>query len=114
MKRFVVLLGNTATQSQHRAFKDFVSQGGIGYWHWLSHAWLLTTDDVPLFSAPWVRDKVEEFYPSIRCLVLELNKDGDTWSGFGPKGENKNMFTWMHKNWITKSRIQGAPPSEDT
>ena len=98
MKRFVVLLGANASDSQHAAFKQF-AESHFAYWHWLPNTWLLTTgDDNSEFSAA-IRDKVEECYPSVRCLVLEFNKDGDTWAGFGPSGDKNNMFTWITKNW---------------
>ena len=103
MKRFVVLLDATATDSQHKSFKQFIDNTHLGYWHWLARAWLLCkVDDNSEFSADTIRDKVGECYPGVRCLVLELNKDGDTWAGFGPNGDKNNMFAWLKKNWSSK------------
>jgi hypothetical protein len=102
MKRFVVLL-NTVTEAQNESFKKFITDSGLGYWHWLPNTWLLYTgDDDTDLSAVSLRDKIGEFYPHVRCLVLEFNKDGDNWSGYGPKGDKKNMFTWLHQNWTRK------------
>jgi len=99
MKRFVILL-NHVTEAQNAEFKKFVTESSLGYWHWLPNNWLLfTRQDNPAISAAALRDKVGEYYPGVRCLVLELNKDGDTWAGHGPNRKERNMFTWIHKNW---------------
>ena len=52
------------------------------------------------WKASEIRGKVTEFFPGIHNLVLELRSDGtDTWAGFGPKSDDKNMFNWILQHW---------------
>ena len=43
-----------------------------------------------------IRDKAKDIFASYN-LVIEV-KDGG-WAGFGPKGEDKDMFAWIKKYW---------------
>lgn len=99
-KRFIVLL-NDSTAEQNDSFLEWIKEEGIGSWHWLSNSWLLATSKGHL-SAQDIRDKLMETYPGVHNMVVEISANGDTWSGFGPKGENNNMFKWIHENWKNK------------
>jgi len=46
-----------------------------------------------------IRDAARDAFGQARNFVIELNEDGDSWSGFGPKGEPRDMFKWIHRNW---------------
>jgi hypothetical protein len=96
-KRFVVCV-NSATNEQNKQFKEFIRENGLGWWHWLRNVWLLS-DSKGKFSAAEIRDQLGRNYPGVYSLVLELRGDDDTWSGFGPKKEGKNMFKWIRDNW---------------
>lgn len=96
-KRFVVLL-NSSSKEQNDEFLDWLKEQNTGWWHWLSNSWLISNSRGHL-SAQEIRNKLNEIYRGSNNLVLELGEDYDTWSGFGPKGEDKNMFGWIKKNW---------------
>jgi hypothetical protein len=99
-KRFVVCL-NSSTPEQNKAFKDYISETGMGWWHWLGDTWLLT-DSSGVRTAEGIRAKLKELYPGVHQLVLELRGKDDTWAGFGPNGANgssKDMFKWLRENW---------------
>ncbi|WP_193014287.1 MULTISPECIES: hypothetical protein [Gammaproteobacteria] len=96
-KKFIIGL-NSTTEQQIDEIKKFVKSNGFGWWSWLNNFWLLTSSKEDM-SASFLRDKLQEICPGTRMLVIEMNKDGDTWSGFGPNSENKDMFKWMNEEW---------------
>ena len=105
-KRFIILL-NSGSAQQNAEFVKFIKGDDIagGYWHWLNNSWLMVTQNVNMTSEI-IRDKLREIYPGVHNLVLELREDGtDTWNGFGPSGEDKNMFKWIHANWTKSSKV---------
>jgi hypothetical protein len=96
-KRFVVAL-NSNTEEQNKKFKEYIKKNGYGWWYWIDGFWLLT-DSKGKLTASKLRTDMDEFYPGVRRLVLEMRDGDDTWSGFGPKKDGKNMFDWLHHNW---------------
>lgn len=98
-KRFVVLL-DSSTAEQGKSFQKFIEEKGLGWWHWLGSSWLLV-DARGSLTAEKLRDQLKKDFQGVYSLVLELPGDSsnDTWSGYGPKNDNKNMFDWIHKNW---------------
>jgi|ERR1017187_6082588 hypothetical protein len=97
-RRFVVLV-DTSSKAQDDAFLDFAKKSGFGYWHWLNNSWLLTTHNLQTTSKQ-ISDQLLLIFPNIFFLVLEIKEDGsDLWIGFGPLGDEKNMFKWIHENW---------------
>jgi len=97
-KRFVVAL-DSSTPEQQLAFQNYVKSTGAGWWHWLDSLWLLI-DTRGQLDAIKIRDKLCEIFPRINNFVIELRPDDDTWAGYGPKTEVKNMFTWLKSDWI--------------
>lgn len=96
-KRFVVAL-DSYTDIQNNEFKSYIKDNGYGWWHWINGFWLLV-DNTGDLTAKKLRDDLAVIYPGVHKLILELRGDDDTWSGFGPKTENKDMFSWLKKNW---------------
>jgi hypothetical protein len=97
-KRFIIAL-DKSTPEQNEAFKNFIdAAAGINWWHWISNVWLII-DEQGKWGSSQLRDKVREFYSGETMFVVELRPDDDTWSGFGPKGQQQNMFTWLENNW---------------
>ena len=96
-KRFVVLLGS-ATKDQDDAFLNFIKSNRLGWWHWFPNSWLLKKLNSDI-GASDLRDAARDIYGRANNLVIELNDNEDTWSGFGPKTENKDMFHWIRENW---------------
>src|SRR5579863_8473740 len=96
-KRFIVLL-NPTTDVQNKAFVEWIKSAGLGWWHYLTGAWLLT-DASGLWTATEIRDALRSTFPGVHSLVLEFRPDGDTWAGFGPTAPTRNMFQWIKDNW---------------
>jgi hypothetical protein len=98
-KRFVVMIGSGGgTKDEEREFISYLEESSLGYWHWIHGCWLLVGSNTNLLAGD-IRDAVSKIFHQKRSLVLQINKDSDTWSGRGPGGTNKNMFQWLHKNW---------------
>jgi len=100
-KRFVVCL-NPGTPEQDGAFKDFLNNQRLGWWHWIGGSWLVV-DATGNMTAAVLRDAADEAYPGLYNIVLEFCEDGSfTWAGFGPIKPPKNMFEWIRQNWGEK------------
>jgi hypothetical protein len=98
MKRRFVVCINEANAEHDKNFIQFLNENKLGYWHWLNNTWLIV-DENDSFNANSIRDKVKVLFNNEHNLVIEINDQGDTWSGFGPNGEGKNMFSWIKRNW---------------
>ena len=96
-KRFIVAL-NSNTEEQNKEFKKYIKENGYSWWYWIDGFWLLI-DAKGELTASKLRKDMDEFYPEVRRLVLEIRDGDDTWSGLGPKKDGKNMFAWLHRNW---------------
>ena len=97
-KRFILALGSTSPE-QNGAFGEFAREQGLGWWHWLPNMWLLT-DSQGQWTAAGLRDKATDIYGNENVFVLELRADGsDTWAGYGPNTDKRNMFPWLTSNW---------------
>ncbi|MBG0624982.1 hypothetical protein I4P27_11140 [Enterobacter roggenkampii] len=99
-RKFAVAL-DSSTVEQNKKLKEFIEENGLGWWHWINNFWLLT-DAKGNFSAQSLREKLNEIYPGVHLLVISLDKDGESWSGYGPKNETKNMFNWLKDTWDKK------------
>jgi len=95
--KYIIAL-DSSTKEQNQALKDFASDNGLGWWYWINNFWLIT-DPREKFSASDIRDVVKTTHPRVYCFVIELNDYGDTWSGWGPGGEKRNMFNWIKNTW---------------
>jgi hypothetical protein len=96
-KRFIVLVEKSSEEQDH-SFLEWAKSEKIGWWHWFQHAWLLSNSRGNL-TASAIRDKLCDIYGTANTLVIELKGTDDTWSGFGPKNENKDMFKWIKDTW---------------
>ncbi|MBP6739569.1 MAG: hypothetical protein KA146_06245 [Leptospiraceae bacterium] len=96
-KRFIVCVTGS-TDEEDMTFINFIKDNKLGWWHWISNVWLIV-DSHGVFSVSELRDYVKEIFSGEHLLVIELNEQGDTWAGFGPATESKNMFDWIKKSW---------------
>jgi hypothetical protein len=96
-KRFIICI-NKSTKEQDEKFIEFIKSNKLAWWHWLSSVWLIS-DKKGIYTASTFRDEARRIFDDQHNLVIELNAEKDTWSGFGPKLENKSMFTWLKNNW---------------
>lgn len=96
-KRYIVCVNNS-TKEQDEKFVEFIKSKNLGWWHWLNNTWLLV-DDSGILTAADIRDSARDIFTPEYNIVIEIGQTTDTWSGFGIKTEDKNMFAWLHKNW---------------
>lgn len=96
-KRFIVSI-NKAVVEQEQEFIKFLESQNLDYWHWLSNLWLVI-DLSGTFNAGKLRDEVNRIFPKEHNLIFELNQTFDNWAGFGPKSEERNMFSWLQEKW---------------
>ena len=99
-KRFVVLV-NGPTPKENETFIEYAKSKGLGWWYWLDGSFLLMSPNTTI-SAGDLRDMARTIFNDKYNLIIELTDNGDTWSGFGAKTEEKNMFDWIHQNWTKK------------
>lgn len=93
-----MVLLDQATEGQNEAFVAYVREQQAGWWHWTSRSFLLYTN-LENMTADSVRDALLKFYPGVNNLVIELRGNEETWAGYGPKTDQKNMFKWIGENW---------------
>ncbi|HGS5167847.1 TPA: hypothetical protein ACMDUA_005185 [Vibrio harveyi] len=96
MKKYLVALDSN-NKSQNDDFKEYIRTNGFGWWYWIDGFWILT-DSKDKLTASDLRTKLNDFYPNVRRLVIELRSDDYSWSGYGPSTESRNMFNWLHEN----------------
>ena len=91
-KRFIIGIGSS-TDAQNKEFFRYLNKHHLNWWHWISNFWLIVDENGQL-SASRLTDDLGEIYPNVNTIAIELEGDSDTWSGFGPAGEDneKNMF----------------------
>src|SRR5262245_55414180 len=99
MKNRYIICINNSTEQQEKKFIEYIKSYGLGWWHWLNNT-LLLTDPKGKLNAGMIRDSLRDIFPDENILVIEINATKDTWSGFGPNTEEKNMFTWLKKHWV--------------
>ena len=93
---------DNSTTEQEEEFITYIKDNGFGWWHYINNSWLLSTNKD--FTAKELRDAVKGIFINENNLVIELKGEtDDTWSGFGPKSEKRNMFTWLKSNWNKKN-----------
>lgn len=84
-------------RSQTTNLIGYIREQGFGWWHYLKNTWLIV-DSSGKSQASEIRDKVREVFDNEYNITFQINSSGDTWPGFGPKPEDKNMFKWIHEN----------------
>ncbi len=99
VKRYIVILNNSNAESNDK-FQKYIEDNKLSWWFWVGDTWLLK-DYAGGLNSVLIRDKLNEFYPNVRNLVIELRGDSsnDTWNGFGPSGKENNMFNWLAYTW---------------
>lgn len=98
MKRRFVVLVDCHSVSERNRVTQFLRDSPYGWWSWIKNSWLVVDNSGDLTPAS-LRDMIGQVVPK-RRLVIEVS-DQKSWSGFGPSGEDRNMFTWLHNTWTT-------------
>lgn len=96
-KKFIIALDKSNTV-KNKAMVEYLKERKFKYWHWLSNLWLVTTRDETV-TAAIIRNEVRQVYEKEHMLVIEISNSGDTWAGFGPNSEKRNMFKWLRITW---------------
>lgn len=99
-KRFVICI-NGSTKEQENKFVEYINTQGVGWWHWLTNTWLIVDRNGKTSAGTW-REKAVEIFEREHVLVIEISQQNDTWSGFGPSSDEKDMFKWIRDNWSKK------------
>jgi len=101
-KRFIILVDN-ATKLEDERFWQFISNKGFDWWHYINNSWLLSTPSN--YTSKLIAEKMHEIYPGKKMIIFELKKDAiETWSGYGPVNDKRNMFDWVKSKFIGGSR----------
>lgn len=95
-KRFVICLQESFPEKDEM-FIEYVREQKVAWWHYLKTTWLIV-DSRGSLSAKDLRTKAYEIFGT-QVLVIEIQENGDTWSGHGFSNTTRNMFTWIHENW---------------
>lgn len=96
-KRYIVNVSGITTAQEDEKFSAFLNEKKVGWWHWLTNAWLVV-DSLEAVDAKSLRDKAIETYKGKNNLVLEVT-GGGTWFGYGPTSPDRDMFKWIKENW---------------
>jgi hypothetical protein len=96
----IIALVEEMSAEQDKKFIDFLKSKGWGYWHWIEGSWLITADDWDKDVPPLIRDELQKIATGKHSMVFEVSGIG-TWSGFGPSGDQHNMFKWIRDEWDT-------------
>jgi hypothetical protein len=96
-KRFIICINNS-TKEQENQFVELIKTQNVGWWHWLTNTWLISDRNGKTTASYW-RDNAVHIFERENVLVFELGQDNDSWAGFGPSSDDKNMFTWIKAHW---------------
>lgn len=96
-KRYIVAVGSNE-KTKNQKFTEYFDKNDLYWWHWIDNNWLIVDDDGKL-SASTIRDDMMEIYENNSILVFEITGSEDTWSGYGPSSEKRDMFKWMNSDW---------------
>lgn len=94
-KHFAIGL-QALTAEEKKRVKEFMSEKGT-WWNWIPGFWLFVSDED--IDPEQVRDSLKARTRTTNSDVLVLAVEPVTWYGFGPTGGQKNMFTWLRRNW---------------
>ena len=93
-RTFLLLVDGDATEAERDAITEYVrglhAEGG-GWWHQLTHSWLLHTPDTA-FDPGLLRDQISERAPTAGCLVMEVQPVG--WASHNTASANHWLQVW--------------------
>ena len=95
MKKFAFAIKNLSYE-QEKAINEYFD-GTYGWWHWFDGFWLITDASNTLTTSS-INETIGNIAPEKWRMVVEVG-DSNNWSGYGPNGEEKNMFEWLEDSW---------------
>ena len=96
-KLFSVAVDGIATSQQRDAFtRALMANKAIGFWHHLSHSWLIT-DPTGILTAATLSNLISSHMPTVPHMIIE-----------GPTRDykglvNQNGHGWLHQNLAPKN-----------
>ena len=91
--RFMLSVDN-ATAQQQDAITTWLRSTQLGFWHYLSHAWLVV-DRTDTYNVNSLRDQVTRLVPGATFIIVVV-ADPNGWAGYGPSPK----FEWLHSVWM--------------
>lgn len=91
-RRFVFSIDN-ASVLQQNAVTTWLRTTPLGFWHQLSHVWLIV-DRTNTHSVATLRDQFTRLVPGATLIVVAV-EDPKAWAGFGPTPK----FEWLGQVW---------------
>ena len=94
---FFVVAVEDATPAQANSITEYLGTLG-GYWHWMSHLWLLNSySDL---NAIEIRDALNVKAGGPVCIVLKVDLAGsDSWAGLFPSARLNEWADWLLRLW---------------
>lgn len=96
MKRFFVIGIDPISKEETEGIEEWLNESEVSWWHWIDGMWLVVSRDSAI-SVSDIRNNIHIIANDATNLVVEI--EPVTWSGFGPKSKERNMFTWIRQNW---------------
>lgn len=93
MTQFVIGIEKLTERENESVRKHFSDVGA--WWNWIPGFWMVITREDMRPSK--LRDDIRELVPNKNLIVVRAESTG--WSGFGPATENRDMFSWIKRNW---------------
>lgn len=98
MKKRYIACFDGLTKEQSEKILAFIRENDLSWWHWLGDTWFIV-DHKGDFDASQIRDAVKKIIPNERLVIIEINKNNDTWSGVRANDPEEKMFKWFHEVW---------------
>ena len=90
-KLFVVAIDQDAKTEQRDEFTTWLRGQGAGFWHHISHTWLVV-DAKNVLTTAMLRDKARVLMPEGTLIIMQVTPV--EWNGFAPLASH----AWLKKN----------------
>ena len=103
MKRRFVVSIKDETPTEVLAIIEYAKRRGMGWWHWITNSWLMTSYDASL-TVSEIRDEMVKICNKKWVMVIEVNSVD--WANFGPQGDDdpeRNISKWVDEHWTQRS-----------
>lgn len=94
--RFVIITGNDNALEQ-RKLCDALGDAGLGWWHWMQHAWLVVAPQ-ELWDASKLRSLALDCVDPSRVWVLVLKVKPEDWAIWSVE----KAHSWLQQNWSSE------------
>lgn len=96
MSRRFAIGANPMTADEKAAIRRWLGED-CAWWNWINGLWLIRSNK-GFHTTETIREKFRELAPDADIIVIQI-PHGDTWSGYGPSDEQRNMFRWIKNTW---------------